>query len=86
MYIEYLRNKNLTPSAKLLLLALLEYSKLGNQNLYMPRKKYADLIGVSPRAISMAIKELEQNKIIERVSNNFSFDQTLNLKINLENL
>lgn len=86
MYIEYLKNKKLTPSAKLLLLALLEYSKLGNQNLYMPRKKYADLIGVSSRAISMAIKELEQNKIIERVSNNFSFDQTLNLKINLENL
>lgn len=86
MYIEYLKNKKLTPSAKLLLVALLECSKLGKQNIYMPRKEYADLIGISPRAISMAIKELEQNKLIERVSNNFLFDQTLNLKINLENL
>ena len=81
MYIEYLRNKNLTPSSKLVLLTLIEYSNLGHENVYLARQKYTDLLGISPNAITNSFSELEKKGFIKRLKNNSPYDNTANFKV-----
>ena len=74
-------SKVLTPTAKLLLQRMIAISEDGSQPVCISRQEFADELGVSPRSISNAFRQLEKEELILLIKNPNPFDQTRNFKI-----
>ena len=78
----WLASKVLTPTAKLLLQRMIvAISEGGSHSVCISRQEFADELGVSPRSISNAFRQLEKEELILTIKNPNPLDQTRNFKI-----
>ncbi len=74
-------SKELTALSKLLLERMISLSKDGKSTIYIPRKQYAEQLGVDESSLTRSFKQLQEQGFIVPVKNPNPFSKIRNFKI-----